>query len=73
MNDAQVLRELRKKWARGARLVTRASKVKGGQIGGHNRWHVGPGKKPNPANCMLCRKTRAAKPSERGTPQEQGR
>jgi hypothetical protein len=55
MNDAQVLRELRKKWARGARLVSRASKSKGGHLGGHRRWHVGPGKKPNPANCTLCR------------------
>jgi hypothetical protein len=54
MNDGQVLRELRKKWARGARLVSRASKVRGGYIGAHRRWHIGPGKKPNAA-CKLCR------------------
>jgi hypothetical protein len=54
MNDAQMLRKLRKRWAHGGRTGDRVGKLKGGYLGGHRRWHVARGI-VNPA-CKLCRK-----------------
>jgi hypothetical protein len=53
MNAEKLLRNLRKKWARGGRIGNRSAKAAGVQIGLHNRWHRSRGIK-NP-KCKLCR------------------